>query len=132
MNSSYGKASNKYQSVDLHTRVEAANPHQLIEMLFDGAKLNINAAITHMNNGNIAKKGEHVGKALAIVGGLRESLNIELGGELAQNLDKFYISIQQLLLHSNMKDDVSLLSKANVLLNEVGSAWKMIRPRDSE
>ncbi len=101
-------------------------------MLFDGAIININAAISHMSNGNSAKKGEHVGKALAIVGGLRESLNLEVGGEVAQNLDKFYISIQQLLLNSNIKKDVSLLVKANQLLSEVSSAWAAIRPSSSE
>ena len=131
MNDPYQQMSAKYKSVDIESRVESADPHQLIELLFQGARTNIYSAIGFMQNNDIKKKGEHITQACEIIGELMSSLDHERGGEMADNLLAFYVNIQKLLLTANIKNDETLLVKANSLLGEVFDAWKAIKPANN-
>ena len=62
-----------YSSVKVHSGVETASPHRLIQMLFEGALERIAQAKGAMKQKQIARKGELIGKAIAIVGGLQGS-----------------------------------------------------------
>lgn len=50
----YGRGANAYARVGVESGVMSADPHQLIVMLFDGAKTAIRAARIHMQTGNTA------------------------------------------------------------------------------
>jgi len=77
-----------YANVGLETGVMAASPHKLVVMLFEGAMLQVALAIRYMNEGKIAAKGKAISRAIAFIEtGLRASLDKNVGGELAQNLD---------------------------------------------
>src|SRR3546814_12141585 len=58
---------NAYAKVGMETGVIAANPHQLIVMLFEGAQAALNNALQHMQTGNIAEKGKAISKAIMII-----------------------------------------------------------------
>ena len=62
---------NQYKTVGLKSGVDSASPHQLIDMLLKGAMGKISEAKAAMAGGQIALKGEAVGKAIAIVEYLR-------------------------------------------------------------
>ena len=79
-----------YTNVNATSGVENADPHMLIQMLVDGAIEKINMAKYFMSKNDWAKKGQHVSWAISIVGGLRASLDIEKGGEIA-NLSLIHI-----------------------------------------
>ena len=66
---------NQYKTVGLKSGVDTASPHQLIDMLLKGAMGKISEAKAAMLGGQIALKGEAVGKAIAIVEYLRVSLD---------------------------------------------------------
>ena len=92
-----------YASVSLETSVAAANPHQLIVLLLEGAKLAILSAKGHMVQGNIAEKGSAISKAIDIItNGLKASLDIQQGGELAERLAALYDYMASRLLWANM------------------------------
>jgi len=118
---------NPYHNVDVQTRVESASPHELISMLLQGAKTNISAAQTHLVRNQIVKKGEHIGKAINILEGLRTSLNHDGGGDISQNLDKLYEYMQQLLLKANLHNDEKYLKEVNGLLDNIYTAWLGIK-----
>ncbi len=123
------KAINAYGSSSLEHQVEAANPHQLVVMLFDGAIKSINIAKFHMQNGNIAEKGMALTKAIAIVEeGLRLSLDKSVGGDLAENLDALYEYSAYQLLQANIKNDEQILDQVLVLMNDLRSSWLSIDP----
>ncbi|MCK5386289.1 MAG: flagellar export chaperone FliS, partial [Gammaproteobacteria bacterium] len=84
------KAVQQYNRVGVSSSVEAASPHRLIEMLMNGALEKIAFAKGYMERGNISEKGGHISWAISIVEGLRASLDLEKGGEIAQNLDDLY------------------------------------------
>ena len=117
-------AARAYASVGLETGVVASNPHQLITMLFDGALAAILKAKHHMQLGHVADKGTAISKAIMIIdSGLRGGLNLEKGGDLAENLNGLYSFMTQRLMQANLQNDPALLDEVQVLLNDLRSAW---------
>lgn len=71
----------------------------------------------------IAEKGEAIGKAIAIVGGLRGSLNSEVGGDLTKNLDALYEYLEHRLLEANLNSSTAILDEALQLMKTLKSGW---------
>jgi flagellar secretion chaperone FliS len=115
-----------YAKVQYRSNVDVASPHKLIDMLFEGAIERIAQAKGAMQFGDIALKGQKISSAISVVGGLRESLNTEAGGELAHNLDNLYLYIQRVLANAHSKNDIKYLDEAATLLGDLHSAWKQI------
>ena len=125
-NSLIGNNVSNYSQVNRYSGVTEANPHRLVMMLLEGAISKIATVKGLMIRKDIAKKGEVIGQAIAIVGGLKSSLNKEAGGELADNLDSLYEYIEHRLLTANMKNDVDILDEVSKLLHEIKSGWETI------
>ena len=123
-------AVDSYSKVHYNANVEVASPHRLIEMLFEGALQSITQAKGAMEYGNVEIKGKKINKAIAIVGGLRESLNMEEGTDIAENLNALYIYIQEILFQAHIKNNPDLLDESSQLLNQLASAWKQIGPAE--
>ena len=115
-----------YQQVDCYTGVTEADPHQLVQMLLDGALGKIAVAKGLMTRNETARKGEVIGQAISILGGLRASLDMSAGGEIAANLNNLYEYMERRLLESNLNNDVSILDEIASLLREVKTAWESI------
>lgn len=125
----YRGGANAYARVGVESGVMSANPHQLIVMLFEGARLAIRSARLHMVNGNMSGKGAAISKALDIVNqGLMAGLDREKGGEVADNLAALYEYIGRLLLQANLRNELETLDRADSLLAEIESAWREIGP----
>ena len=116
----------QYSSVNSYSGVTDANPHQLVQMLLDGALGKLSVVKGLIERGETAKKGEVIGQAISIVGGLRASLNLKSGGDLAQNLDNLYEYIERQLIQANLKNDTAIINEVLTLLHEVKTAWESI------
>tara|TARA_R110000782_G_scaffold249330_2_gene336410 strand:+ start:611 stop:1054 length:444 start_codon:yes stop_codon:yes gene_type:complete len=116
----------QYNKINLHTGIESASPHRLIQMLLEGALGKLAQAKGHMKLNDVAKKGEDVSMAISIIGGLRDSLDHEKGGDIAINLDSLYEYMTYRLMESNLKNDVAMLDEVYGLLMEIKSAWDAI------
>ena len=126
-----------YAQIGLQSAAMSASPHQLITMLFDGAKTAIAMARHHMANKEIAAKGKAISKAINIVdNGLKASLDTDTsdkaGAELAGNLSALYDYIAQRLLYANLRNDPALLDEADRLLDNISSAWREIDPQKTQ
>lgn len=126
MKNLYSQISSQYKAIELQTRIETASPHELIDLLLQGARSHIATAQGNIQRNQIKEKGEHIGKAISIIEGLKMSLNHDKGGEIAENLLQLYDYIQQILLKANLKNDEDLLAQSNMLLAEVHQAWQAI------
>ena len=116
-----------YAKVGMETGVVAASPHKLIVMLFDGALVALNAALSGMRSGNIAEKGKSISKAILIIdSGLRAALDKKAGGEIAEGLDALYEYMSGRLLMANIKNDPAILEEVQRLLIELRDAWNAI------
>lgn len=116
----------QYQQMSAHGAVMDATPHRLIQMLLDGAISRIVTAKGHMERNKIAEKGEQISKAMSIIEGLRNSLDFEQGGEIAQNLDDLYEYITNILFKANRDNNLDLLTEAGHLLGQIKGAWDQI------
>ncbi|HJU71310.1 MAG TPA: flagellar export chaperone FliS [Paucimonas sp.] len=124
--SSHGGAS-AYAKVGVETGVSSASPHKLIVMLFDGALIAVSTALQHMKTGNIPEKGRAISKAIMIIdNGLRASLNKDVGGEIAQNLDALYEYMSHRLLMANLRNQPELLEEVHALLRDLKASWESI------
>jgi len=121
--SRHNLAAQQYGAMDLQSRTEKASPHQLIQMLIDGAIVRIRASIGHIERGETVKKAELIGKAINIIDGLRGSLDMEKGGQLSTNLDELYFYITRKLLEANAENNTQVCS----ILEEIKSAWDSIK-----
>jgi flagellar protein FliS len=127
MYSAARKAIDTYAQVGVETGVAAADPHKLILMLFDGCLAAISNARLAMSRKEIAAKGSAIGKAIAIIdGGLKASLDMNAGGELAARLSGLYDYMMQRLLFANLRNDSAVLDEVTRLLNELRGAWAQI------
>lgn len=127
MNAMTHSALSAYSQVGVETSIASASPHKLVSMLFDGAILAVFHGKAHMQQGNVAAKGESISKAIAIIDeGLKVSLDEEVGGELARNLKALYEYMSNRLLMANIKNDVEGLDEVARLLGELKGAWEKI------
>ena len=113
----------EYASLGTQTGVSEASPHRLIQMLLDGALDKIARARGAMQRNEIAEKGNHITSAGSIVLGLRSSLNLEAGGELAANLDNMYEYMFRRLMEAHAENDEAALDEVSSLLREIKSGW---------
>jgi len=119
-------AMNQYKTVGLKSGVEGANAHQLIDMLLKGAGTKISEAKAAMAGGQIALKGEAIGKAIAIVEYLRASLDLGIDASFAEQLAELYQYMERRLLDANIQDDASALDEVQGLLRELSEGWSGI------
>ncbi|UUD64970.1 flagellar export chaperone FliS [Pseudomonas seleniipraecipitans] len=119
-------AMRQYQNVNTQAQAADASPHRLIQMLMEGGLTRLAQARGAMERGQFALKGELIGKAIGIIGGLREGLNLEQGGELAQNLDSLYDYMNRRLLEANLKNSVEPLDEVAHLLRDIKTGWDAI------
>ena len=123
------KAISAYQKVGVDAAIEVADPHRLILLLFSGAQAAIGNARAAMQQQQIAAKGEAISKAIDIIGnGLKVSLDLEKGGEIAERLDALYDYLILRLLRANLNNDLRALEEVAGLLEEIHSAWREISP----
>lgn len=122
-------SSNSYAQVDLQSKLIGATPHQLITMLFDGAHNAILRAKIYFANGNIAKRGEMISKAINILdNGLRASLDHKIGTTISADLESLYEYMSRTLLNANLKNDLALLTHVDEILMNLADTWKEISP----
>lgn len=122
------RAASAYKRVSADTGVSAADPHQLVSMLFDGLIQSLNAARGAMERGEIEAKGQAIGKAVRILEeGLKAGLNMPQGGGLASNLRGLYDYAIQRLSLANLRNDRALITEVINLIEPVAESWKQIR-----
>ena len=119
-------AMRQYQSVNTQAQAISADPHRLIQMLMEGGLTRLAQARGAMERNQTALKGELIGKAIGIVGGLRQALDVKKGGELAVNLDSLYEYMTTRLMEANLKNDPAIIEEVSELLREVKSGWDAI------
>ncbi len=130
MNTTAAFALDEYRSSGAHGDVEQADAHGLVNLLFKGAIDNIVSAKGYIERKQIQEKAAAITKSIAILDGLRSSLNVEGGGDIAQNLDDLYDYMQRRLVVANADNDVDIIQEVAGLLGEIQEAWNSI-PKDA-
>lgn len=119
-------AMQQYRQNHVQGGVATATPHRLVQMLMEGVQEKLLAAKGYMAAKNIAKKGEHISWAISIIDSLRACLNMEQGGDVAQNLGRLYDYMEARLLEANLKNDPAIIDEVGQLMAEIKSGWDAI------
>ena len=126
-NSVSSRSASAYKRASVDASVEMANPHQLVNLLFEALQRHLGAAKLCMQSGDIAGKCKQVGAAMRILEeGLIAPLDMQKGGELALNLKSLYDYCVSRLVMANAKNDPKILDEVATLIEPVASGWKQI------
>jgi flagellar protein FliS len=123
------KAVNQYQTAD-NSSIEYADPHELILRLMNGAIERIAQAKGAIQYRDVQHKGEYLGKAISIIGGLEGCLDHTQPGGLSENLSSLYEYMIVSLSEANINDDIAKLNEISALLLEIKTAWEQIPSYD--
>ncbi|WP_413738315.1 flagellar export chaperone FliS [Shewanella sp. BJSY2023SW001] len=115
-----------YRTVSLESQLSEASPHKITQMMFSGALERIVQAKAAMEQNNVAQKGVLLGKAIGIIQGLRGSLVMEAGGEIATNLSNLYDFMLRRITEANLNNDVQALDDVAAVLRDIKEAWDAI------
>ena len=118
-------AVDKYRQAD-SSEVMYATPHRLVQMLMEGALGKIAAARGGIERNEIEIKNAQIKWAISIIDGLQASLNMEVGGEIAANLDSLYTYMISRLGAANSQNSVEILDEVTSLLKEIKEAWDVM------
>ncbi len=113
---------NAYQE----TAVTTQNKGRLIVMLYDGAIKFLRQAIANIEAGDFEGKGRNITKALDIIYELNTILDMDSGGEVAQNLRGLYNFMCSHLTEASVKCQPQMIQEVISLLEELNQSWKAI------
>ena len=120
------KGAKFYQQVGAQGKVEDASPHRLIQMMFESAIEAMNVTKGALAEQNVLLKVAKVNKAFNIVESLRGCLNMEEGGEMAENLDSLYEHTLYQIMQVNATNNPDLCDHVIKILSELLDAWNQI------
>jgi flagellar protein FliS len=106
-----------------NTQITTATPEKILIMLYEGAVNFSRIALDRLNRGDIAGKGRYLGKALAIVTELMNTLNHDVGGEISQRLEQLYIYLIEQFTQANINNSTKSLESAIEVLVILRDAW---------
>lgn len=110
---------NPYQN----TQITTASPEKILVMLYDGAIKFTLLAQERMKQKDMAGKGTYIGKSMAIVAELMATLNHEVGGKVAQDLEQLYIYLIGEFTKANVDNDITALENAHKILVTLRDTW---------
>ncbi|CAI8745097.1 Flagellar secretion chaperone FliSB [Pseudomonas sp. IT-P171] len=116
----------QYQKVNGVAQTSEASPHRLVQMLMQGGLDRIAQAKGAIARNDVAQKGVLIGKAIGIIGGLREGLDLEYQAEALADIDSLYAYMSKRLVEANVKNDPEILNEVARLLITVKEGWDAI------
>ena len=105
------------------TQITTTDPGTVLLLLYQGAIDALNRAAGFMAAGNMADKGKQILKANDIITQFIASLDFEVGGELAHNLEGLYRFMLEQILFANAHNEAKPLTTVVSLLTTLKSGW---------
>ena len=105
-------------------RVEIGDKGAILLMLYNTAIELLEEAKTAVERGDLASKGVHISQAHAIISELLASLDFEVGGELAKNLESLYLFMLDQLMAAHIKNEPKSLDAVLSILRPLYVSWE--------
>jgi flagellar protein FliS len=112
-----------YQNIEKQSDKQEADPYKVIAILMKNALESINIAKITMMQNKIEEKGRFISLAITLIDGLKASLDMDKGGEIAENLNDLYDYMMARLVEANLKNDTDMLDEIAGLLAAVKEGW---------
>ncbi len=109
---------NAYSNQYRNNQVMTASPEQILIMLYDGAIRFVRQARSAIEDGRREDKSHAIRRAIAIVTEFSNTLDFEVGGEIAYDLNRLYdFVIRELSAVNARSDGDRLVPVENILLD---------------
>lgn len=116
----------------LESQVLAANPVELVQILYRAAIDSLESARRQLAGGDLCARARSVSRALSILAELTHSLDRDRGGELATNLVSLYDYILRTIHQANTQGNDAAFLEAIRLLSTLLEAWQSISVPDPQ
>ena len=116
----YAQQAKDYKKQEIMT----ATPGEILILLYEGAIRFLNLAKAGLQEGNPEKYHNNLLKAQRIVVEFMTSLDMEVGGEVAQNLYSLYEYYYFRLIQANLKKDVTMVDEVLEHLRNLKATWE--------
>jgi len=103
--------------------VRGASPVRLVICLYEQAIEDLRRAVIALEKGDIEARTRGINHALVVIAQLQGSLDMERGGEVAKNLNKFYNTARTTLADAQLKQSARILEQQVSQLVMVYEAW---------
>lgn len=104
-------------------QILSASPEQILLMLYDGAIRFTRQAMYGLDEENLSIFHHGIQKSMAIITEFSNSLDREIGGEIAENLDALYHFMIRELTLANLHKDIAKLQVVERLLVDLRATW---------
>ena len=105
-------------------QINTADPGTILLMLYEGAIDSLKRAMGHLATGNVAEKGKCILRAHDIITQFIVSLDYDVGGELARDLEGLYRYMLDQILLANTDNDSLSLERVVSLLSTLKDGWE--------
>jgi flagellar protein FliS len=123
----------QYRAVRSHGLVAAASPTRLVQIMFEQILEQLAAAqgcMARIHNNlplaDVIAKGKALGKAVRLIDQLNNTLDMERGQKIAENLRALYIYMLARLTLANATNDAKIVAEVASLILKVKSGWDQI------
>mgnify|MGYP001218426355 FL=1 len=121
------RATGLYRRLQHESRIAAADPVELVTMLYDELETAIGVLGAMVRQGQRISATEPSHRARAILIGLDAGLDRDAGGEVAAALSRVYRSMRRKLDDSVAKNDGEALSDLLEGVLTISAAWRQLR-----
>jgi flagellar protein FliS len=123
----YASRLNQYNKVNQQTGIVDADPHRLIQLLYNALKSNLSKARGHMERREFEDKGKMLTKSVEILSALSDCLDRKHNPELVDNLAGLYDYCARQLMQANLQNEMRFVDEVVELITPVQQAWDDIR-----
>jgi flagellar protein FliS len=122
------RALRQYQTVTAQAQTSEASPHRLVQMLMQGVLDRLAQAKGAIARKDVPGKGLAITRAVALIGGLREGLDMTNSAKQVARVDALYTYMMTRLTEANIKTDPKMIDEVAGLMITVKEGWDAIAP----
>ena len=105
---------------------------RLVVLLYGQMILDLTRAVQAMGRNDIERRTREINHAITVIGFLQGTLDMERGGQVAANLQRFYHTLRSALLEAQARASTKILADQIACLLEVREAWMEIEKIEAE
>ena len=120
-------ACSRYQSLELTSRLDGADAHSLVSILYEELQRAIDIAALAVRQSKLQASNKQIERARSILIALQASLDFKLGGSLAVVLATVYRAMHKELSNLSAHNSHTKLDGLSEGIREISTAWASLR-----